>query len=293
MLYDTHCHVHFNAYKNDMDDVIKRTLQKGVFMITIGTQKDTSRSGLEIASRYDGLWASVGLHPNHLTRQAFWDDEELPPEEQATDLIRTRAETFDPVYYRELARHPKCVAIGECGFDYYRIPNDVDVEEIKRVQEAAVRGQFDTASETDLPVIVHCRDAHEMQTRVIREYVDAGKLARRGVVHCFTGTFEEARVYIDLGFYISFTGVITFPPRKGEADEEGLSPLHRIIRALPLEKILVETDAPYLTPIPFRGKRNEPWYVQFVAEKVAELKQVSVEEVAEQTTANAKKLFRI
>jgi TatD DNase family protein len=276
-----------------MDDVIKRTLQNGVFIITVVTQKDNSRSGLEVAARYEGMWASVGLHPNHLTRQEFWDDEELPPEQQATDLIRTRAETFDPAYYRELARHPKCVAIGECGFDYYRIPDDVDVEEVKRVQEEAVRGQFDVATEADLPVIVHCRDAHEVQARVIREYVEVGKLARRGVVHCFTGTLEEALAYIDLGFCISFTGIITFPARKGEADEEGLSSLHRVIRALPLEKILIETDAPYLTPIPFRGKRNEPWYVQFVAEKVAELKRVSVEEVAEQTTVNARKLFGI
>ncbi len=284
MLYDTHCHVHFNAYKGDMDEVIARTLGKSVFMITVGTQKDTSHYGLEVAARYDGLWASVGLHPNHLIRQEFVDD---------LELIRTREETFDPDHYRELARHPKCVAIGECGFDYYRIPDGVDVEEVKRVQEAAVRGQFDVATDAELPVIVHCRDAHEIQASVIREYVNAGKLARRGVVHCFTGTIEEAQRYIDLGLYISFTGIITFPPRGGEADEDGLSPIHRIVRDVPLDRLLIETDAPYLTPIPFRGKRNEPWYVQFVAEKVAELKGVSVEEVAEQTTQNAKKLFSI
>lgn len=288
MLIDTHCHVHFNAYKDDMDDVIKRTLDKGVFMITVGTQKDTSRLGLEVAERYDGLWASVGLHPNHLTKQEFWDDEELPPQEQPNSIIRTRAETFDPAYYLALAKHPKCVAIGECGLDYYRIPVDQEVQEVKEAQEVALRGQFDVATQAGLPVIIHCRDAHGRQAELIEEYVSAGKLARRGVVHCFTGTLEEARRYLDLGFYISFTGIITFPPRKGEGS---VSPLQQVVRDVPLASILVETDAPYLTPIPHRGKRNEPWYVQFVAEKVAELKSISVEEVAEMTTQNARQLF--
>ncbi len=293
MLFDTHCHVHFHAYKDDMDEVIQRTRENGVFMITVGTQRDTSRNGLLVAEKYEGLWASVGLHPNHLTKQEFWDDDELPPEEQANGLIRTRAEVFDPGYYAELAKHPKCVAIGECGLDYYRIPEGVEVEEVKEVQEAAVRAQFDLATQANLPVIIHCRDAHDPQARIIKEYLDAGKLARRGVIHCFTGTREEAQRYIDMGFYVSFTGIITFPPRKGEGDEDGLSPLQRVVRDLPLDRLLVETDAPYLTPIPYRGKRNEPWYVKFVAEKVAELKSVSVDEVEEQTTKNAKRLFNL
>lgn len=293
MLIDTHCHVHFNAYKDDMNEVIERTLAKGVFMITVGTQKDTSRYGLEVASLHEGLWASVGLHPNHLTKQEFWDDDELPPQQQATGIIKTRAEVFDSEVYRELAKHPKCVAIGECGFDYYRIPDGADVEEVKRAQAYALRGQFDLATEMHLPVLIHCRDAHDPQAALIKEYVDAGKLKRRGVIHCFTGSMEEAQRYIDLGFFISFTGIITFPARKGEVDADGLSPLQCVVRDVPLEWMLVETDAPYLTPISFRGKRNEPWYVEFVAAKVAELKGTSLQEVVEQTTENAKKLFKI
>ena len=125
-LIDSHCHVHFNAYKDDMDEVIKRTLDHGVFMITVGTQKDTSAHGLEVAQRYDGMWATVGLHPNHTVEQEFWDNDELSPEEQATPKIKTRAEHFDMDYYRELAKHPKCVGIGEFGLDYYRIPEGVD-----------------------------------------------------------------------------------------------------------------------------------------------------------------------
>ena len=293
MLIDTHCHVHFNAYKEDMDDVIKRTLAKGVFMITVGTQADTSKNGLEVAERYDGLWASVGLHPNHLTQQEFWDDDELPPEDQATPKIKTREEKFDLEYYRSLASHPKCVAIGECGFDYYRIPESVDLNEVKRRQEEALRLQFDLATEANLPVIIHCRDAHKDQADLIEEYIKAGKLSRRGVVHCFTATLEDAQRYIDLGFYISFTGILTFPARKNEANVEGLSPLQAVAKALPLEKILIETDSPYLTPLPFRGTRNEPWYVEFVAKKIAEVKGISFEEVAQATTKNAKDLFRI
>lgn len=271
-----------------MDDVIRRTLDQGVLMITVGTQKDTSRTGLEVAERYEGLWASVGLHPNHLTKQEFFDDEELPVKDQPNDLIRTRSEVFDPGYYLELAKHPKCVAIGECGLDYYRIPPDQNVKEVKEVQEAAVRAQFDVATQADLPVIVHCRDAHERQAQLIREYVEAGKLARRGVVHCFTGTIEEAKRYLDLGFYISFTGIITFPPKKTES-----SSYQDVIQAVPLDRLLIETDAPYLTPVPYRGKRNEPFYVQYVAQKIAQMKGVDMEEVAKQTTKNAVSLFSL
>ncbi len=270
---DSHCHVHFRAYDGDMDTVIKQTLEAGVFMITVGTQKDTSRMGLEVAERYDGVWATVGLHPNHLTKQEFFDEDELDP-------VKTREETFDMNIYRELAKHPKCVAIGECGLDYYRIPEGIDVEMVKEKQRATVRAHFDLATELNLPVSIHCRDAYGEQAQMIREYTEFGKLERRGVIHCFTGTESEARAFIDLGFFISFSGIVTFGKN-----------LQEVARALPLEKLLIETDAPYLTPAPDRGKRNEPWRVKYVAEKIAELKGVSVEEVARVTTENAERLF--
>lgn len=292
-LIDSHCHVHFRAYDKDMDDIIKKTLDAGVFMITVGTQKDTSRMGLEVAERYDGVWATVGLHPNHLTKQEFLDEDELPPsdailsyEKKASDaaatIVKTREEVFDIDYYRSLAKHPKCVAIGECGLDYYRIPEGVNHDEVKEKQRATVRAHFDLASEMNLPVSIHCRDAYEEQAELIREYTQAGKLTRRGVIHCFTGTESEARVFIELGFLISFSGIVTFGKN-----------LQEVARALALEKLLIETDAPYLTPAPDRGKRNEPWRVKYVAEKIAELKGISVEEVAQVTTENAKQLFQI
>ncbi len=279
-LIDSHCHVHFNAYRDDMDDVILRTLEKGVFLITVGTQKDTSKHGLEVAERYDGMWATVGLHPNHTVEQEFWDNDELPPDLQATPMIKTRAEVFDMDYYRELAEHPKCVAIGEFGLDLYRIPETADREEVIRRQIETVKAQFDLATEAQKPVVIHCRDAYPMQADMIREAIGDGKLARRGVIHCFTGTLEEARAFIELGFYISFSGILTFAKN-----------LQEVARSLPLEKLLVETDAPYLTPAPDRGKRNEPWRVEYVAQKLAELKGLTIDEVAEQTVKNTKQIF--
>ncbi len=281
-LVDTHCHVHFNAYKTDMHDVVRRSLDKETLMITVGTQKDTSKSGIELAQQYDGLYASVALHPNHLF-PVFIDEDEVP--------FKTREEDFDYEYYKKLAEHPKVVAIGECGLDWYRIPDNRDIEEVKEKQFRVFRQHLDLCEEVGLPVIVHCRDAHDECADILKEYLDAGKLSRRGVIHCFTGTLEEAQRYHDMGFITSFTGIITFPPKKSSG--EALSDLQRVVKETPLEYMMLETDAPYLTPIPYRGKRNEPWYVRYVAEKVAELKGISVEEVATKTTATAKRIFNI
>ncbi len=290
-MIDTHCHVHFNAFKDDMDDVIRRALEKGVQMVSVGTQATTSANGLKVAEKYDGVWATVGLHPNHLCEQEFFDEQESDVSTVAEPVkIKTRCETFDHATYLELARHPKCVAIGECGLDYYRLPENVGRDETIAKQKATVRQHFDLAHEVGLPVVIHCRDAHADQQSIIREYVEAGKLQRRGVIHCFTGTIDEARVYVGLGFLISFTGVITFPPRKADGP---ISPLQAVVRDLPLAHMMIETDSPYLTPVPHRGERNEPWMVGFVAAKISELKKVSMEEVDRVTTGNAKRLFGI
>lgn len=303
---DTHCHVHFNAYKKDMDEVIRRSLSENVFMITVGTQTTTSRLAVETAERYDGVWAAIGLHPNHTVEQEFFDEEELdlPPfqggikkgsQEAKTrfDHVKTRCESFDSAYYRELAKHPKVVAIGEFGLDYYRIPENVEREEVIARQKVAARAQLAFADELDLPVIIHSRDAHQDQFALLKEFVEAGKLTRRGVVHCFTGTLEQAQDYLSLGFLISFTGIITFPPKKNDTAPNGRSPLQNVVAALPLEAMMVETDAPYLAPQPVRGERNEPRFVKHVAEKIAELKGLSLEEVATATNANARLLFQI
>lgn len=292
-MIDSHCHVHFNAFKDDMDEVIKRALDKGVFMIAVGTQKDTSAKGLEVAAQHEGMWATVGLHPNHLIEQSFWDEEEIAAEDQATPKIHTRAERFDMDVYRELAKHPRCVAIGEVGLDWYRVPEGIDLDEMKRVQEENVRLHFDLATEMDLPVIIHCRDAYDEQAEIIEEYVNAGKLGRRGVMHCYGGTEGQVQRFLDLGFMIGFTGIVTFPAKKKEMDEGGLSPIQRVVKAVPLDRILIETDSPYITPVPYRGKRNEPMYVREVAEKISELKRIEVEEVWEITAKNTIDLFSL
>lgn len=294
---DTHCHVHFQAYKDDVDDVVRRSLDDGIGMITVGTQSTTSKNGIALAEKYDGVWCTIGLHPNHLHRQEFVDDDEMAPDDKMRPLvaietdgvkIKTREEHFDPEYYRALVRHPKVVAIGEFGLDYYRLPPNVDIEKLKHDQADAVRMQLRFATETDKPVVIHCRDgsdvpsasAHADQAALIEEEIARGGLKRRGVIHCFTGTATEAARYGELGFLVSITGIVTF----GKNVQE-------MVRAVPLEQIMLETDAPYLTPLPYRGKRNEPRYVEYVAQKIAELKGVSVDEVATITTSNAARLF--
>src|SRR3989339_988796 len=158
---DTHCHVHFRAYSEDMDDVVQRSLAAGVGMITVGTQSSTSKRGIELAQKYEGVWTTIGLHPNHLHAQEFVDENELDPNQSVIPTeadgsngrvekslkIKTRAEHFDPEYYRELAKHPKVVAVGEFGLDYYRVPPGVDIEAMKRDQVDAVRAQLQFASE--------------------------------------------------------------------------------------------------------------------------------------------------
>ncbi len=290
-LIDTHCHVNFHAYKEDAEEVIRRSLDAGIFMINVGSQSTTSEVAVEQARQYDGMWAAIGLHPNHLHEQEFTD----PNEAAAAATVKTRCEIFDPEFYRQLAQDPKVVAIGEFGLDYFHLPEGSDARKgVIEKQKDTMRQQLDLAHELDLPVIIHSRDSHADQIKLLSELVRVGKLSRRGVIHCFTGTLEEAEKYFELGFLISFTGIICFPP-KGSDARKGvkLTEIQKVVRDVPLDKIMVETDAPYLAPPPHRGKRNEPAYVVHVAEKIAELKGLTVEEVAQATNENAMKLFRI
>lgn len=277
MLIDYHAHVNFNAYKEDAPEVIKRALEGGVFMILVGSQIDTSRRAVEMASRYEqGVWATVGLHPVHLEKMAV-DEEE--------SHFATRQEVFDPAAYRALAQHPKVVAIGECGLDYWHRSEP----EVKTRQAQTLRAHLDLAEELDLPLILHCRgsraqstDAYQDQLAILKEYVEKGKLRRRGAIHCFISTWEIAQEYLKLGFYIGFTGVITFPKTEQYAE---------VVRQTQLQRILVETDCPYLTPVPHRGKRNEPLYVRCVAQKIAEIKNLEQELLENQLLKNSRDVF--
>lgn len=292
MLFDSHAHVQFAAYGEEATQVIERALKEGVHLNLVGTQINTSSAAIKMAEFFpDGVYATVGLHPIHLT--PIWHD---PQELGGGTGFKSREEMFDTSTYRELAKSKKVIAIGEMGLDYYRLDEVVEksgvpAEEVKRRQLETFCAGIDLAVELDLALMVHCREAHTDLRQTLHEkkkqYPEL-----RGVIHSFSdGTLEDAQDYLSLGFYIAFNGIITFPPKKSnpKAQEE----LWRVVREVPLDRLLLETDCPYLTPIPHRGERNEPAYVRFVAEKVAELRGIKVAEVAERTLENSRSLFGI
>lgn len=279
MLIDTHCHLNFKVFKDDADVVIARALAADTWMILVGSEMNTSKRAVEYASRYpQGVYAAVGLHPTHLEPQLAEGDDYA---------FTTKGEIFDVEAYRELAKQPGVVAIGETGLDYYHLPEGVEVEEVKARQKKVFLEHLQLARELKLPIIIHCREAHDDLIALLNEFrrqhlelfIDDEAW---GVMHCFSGDARLAQTYFDMGLYISFTGLITFARNWDE-----------LIRTMPLEKFLVETDAPYMAPVPHRGKRNEPAWVVEVARIIAGLKGIPLESVVENSTKNAKKLFKI
>jgi len=278
LLIDTHAHVNFNDFKDDSKEVIKRALDENIWMINVGTERKTSERAVKIAEEYnEGVYAAIGLHPSHLVEQ----DVEYKENGEIVKY-KSKPEEFDYDFYLNLAKNKKVVGIGECGLDFHRIENQASeklkVKSLKEKQKEVFIKHLELAREVKKPIIIHCRDAHDDLLKILRLAVKPPS----GVMHFFTGNLEQAKKYIELGFYISFSGVITFAKNYDE-----------LVRQIPLEKIIIETDCPYVAPIPHRGKRNEPQYVKYVAQKIAEIKGVSFEEVAEQTTKNARKLFKI
>lgn len=272
MLFDTHTHVNFNAFKNDWQKVIERALKNNIWLINVGSQSTTSKRAVEIAQNYkEGVYAAVGLHPSHLEKR------EVDTLEAGEKIhYKTRAEEFDENYYLELAKNEKVVAIGECGLDYYRSQKNQ-----KEKQKEIFIKHIELAKKVNKTLIIHCRDAHEDLIEILNSKSEILN-SPPGIMHFFTGTLEQAKEYIEMGFYISFSGVITFTNAYDE-----------IVKNLSLDRILIETDAPYVAPTPYRGKRNEPSYVIEVAKKIAEIKGISLEEVAEQTFKNSLIIFNI
>ena len=292
MLIDSHAHLNFSAFKDDSDEVIKRTLENNVWMVNVGSQYSTSRRAVEIAQKYEqGVYAAIGLHPIHLEERKI-DHSEV----DAQAIFKTRSEEFEYEKYKELAKNPKVVAIGEVGLDYwYKPKTKKKFEEFKEKQREALVKQLDLASDLDLPVIFHCRLAHNDLVDVLNYKLKTTNYKPKGVVHCFTGDFEQAKKYLDLGLYLGFNGLI-FKKVAGAPDWQ------KIIKEIPIERILVETDCPYLTPPISVNQlnqqksavaRNEPLYVKYIVQKIAEIKNVSFEEIADITTQNAKKLYKI
>ncbi len=285
-IVDTHSHLNFNAFRNDLDEIIKRTLAENIWMINVGTTYKTSHKAVEIAKNYQkGVWAAIGLHPMHAVAEFIKlrtdpDEGEFLPED-----------SFEIEKYRELAKSKKVAAIGEIGLDYYYKPKtNAKLQQFKEKQRQVFLEQLSLAEELNLPIILHCRMAHQDLIQILNSKSQILNSKLRGVVHCFTGNVEEMKRYIDLGFYTGFNGIIF------------KLPLDEVVKNCPLENMLVETDCPYLTPLPAEALakagpqgyvRNEPIFIKHTVQKIAELKNISFQEVAEKTTENARKLFNI
>lgn len=254
MLIDSHAHLEMPEFRADLEQVIQRAKASGVeYIFTVGTEKKDWPRALEIAHSHPSVYAILGVHP-HNAREI---DEETYPT------------------LRKLCADEKVRAYGEIGLDFYRNLSPRDIQ-LKRFRE-----QIQFARELGLPIVVHDREAHQETLEILKsEKAEECK----GIIHCFSGDYGMAKECIDMGFYISIPGSITFK-NAGRG--------HEIVRDIPLEALLIETDAPFLTPVPFRGKRNEPGYVRYTAEKVAEIKKVPFEKVAEATTNNALRAYRL
>lgn len=276
-LIDSHCHLHFPAYAEDREAVLSRLKEKETWAVTVGTTLGTSKGAVEFAESHDGVWATVGYHPEHFS-SAYHDEAEGDAGTYSIEGVKKIA-----------ASSKKVVAIGETGLDFYRIDEGRDRNEAIKQQEKGFREHLAVARELNLPVVIHCREALTRLAEIVADEQKNGWDVK-GVVHCYTGTWTEAQPLLELGLHLSFTGVITFPPRK--SDDPALH-VHRVIEEMPFDRILIETDAPWLTPVPYRGKRNEPIYVEYVAQMIAELRGLSFDEVARQTTENAQRLFGI
>jgi TatD DNase family protein len=265
---DNHAHLNFNAFKDDLLEVIARAKEAGVAVINVGTQKDTSVRAVEIAAQNDGVYAIVGLHPVH-TGKSFHDEKEIG---EGGQEFTSRGEVFDYDFYKNLTKNPKVVGIGECGLDYYRLEEDT-----KSVQKKAFEEQIRLSLETGKALMLHIREAYEDSIEILKSHN-----VSKANVHFFAGSKEIAKQFLDLGFTLSFTGVITFAKEYEE-----------LVDYIPLDRILSETDCPYVAPKPYRGKRNEPAYVVEVVKKIAEIKAVAFEDVTAQLRENSKRLFGI
>ena len=253
MLFDTHAHYDDDWFDEDRDALLASMPEKGVgLIVNPGITVETSRMAIAMAEKYPHMYAAVGIHP-----------------ENCHDFVPAHIDEL-----RELAKHPKVVAIGEIGLDYYW-----DTNPPKEFQQEVLRAQMALARELQLPVIIHDRDAHADTLAIVKEFPEV-----TGVFHCYSGSAEDARTLVKMGWMLSFNGAATFKNAR-KAPE--------VIAGVPLERLMIETDAPYLAPVPHRGKRNDSSLVHLVAEKIAQIKDLTAEEVEKATWDNGKRFFRI
>ena len=314
-MIDSHCHVNFNAFKDDWREVINRCFEQGITaMINIGSNYKTSERAINIAKEYNQSFAAVGLHPIHVhpvrnADQIFIEGSksELAYNSNGVSSVNfaeisngVNDEKFEIEKYQELIKENKdyVKAIGETGLDYYHteISNlkskiskpQLETQNFKEMQEKVFLEHLKLAREFSLPLILHCRGDVNNPLEAYNDLLSIihnSKFIIPGVIHCFSANWEIAQKFLALGFYIGFTGIVTYKNCGRD--------LLEVVEKTLLEKILIETDSPYLTPEPHRGERCEPWYVKFTAQRIAEIKKITPEKVIEQTTQNAKELFKI
>ncbi len=252
-MIDSHCHLDGKEYRGHLDEIIANAQSAGVLtMVNIGADLPSSAKSVELAEKNPNIYATVGVHPHDAS--TYNDETEMR--------------------LREFLRNKRVVAIGEIGLDYYR-----DLSP-RPIQKQVFRRQLELAVENKFPVVIHTRESFQDTLEIVRDY--SGKLAG-GVFHCFPGTVKEAMAVIELGFYVSVGGIITFPKAK----------MADIAISVPLESILLETDSPYLTPVPFRGKTNQPAYIRYIRNRLAQLRGIATEEVDTVTDRNCRKLYRL
>lgn len=284
--FDAHTHVQFAAFETDYKEVIARALDLDVGIINIGTQQDTSVRAVEIANEYEnGVYATVGLHPIH-TEKSYHDEKELGGGEAAREFT-SRGEEFDYDFYKKMASDSKILAIGECGLDYYRLG-----EETKERQAEAFIKQVELAKEVGKPLMIHCRDAFDDLIKILITNYQLLISERPGIIHFFSGNLEDAKKLLEMGFSFTFGGVITFPSKAGQPRADARD-YDEVIKMIPMDRILSETDAPYVAPAPYRGKRNEPLYVIEVVKKLAEIKGIEFEKMRERILENTEQIFKL
>jgi TatD DNase family protein len=255
-IIDTHAHLDMRDFDADRDAVIARAIEAGVNRIlTVGTNVESSEKAVALAEKYPQIFAAVGIHPH--------DSADV----QKADITRIA----------ELAKHPRAVALGEMGLDFYR--NYATREQ----QVQALKGQLELASETRLPIIIHARQSAKEMTEILSDWVKKPHTEPPGVIHCFSENVSVAKNYLEMGFYLAFGGYISYPNSRAS----------EVIKTIPENKLLVETDCPFLPPQNYRGKRNEPSYIKLTVETLAGILGISAEAVAQQTTVNAKRLFKL
>ncbi len=295
MLIDSHAHINFQGYAAELNNVVQRSFDNKTWIINVGSNYETSQKAIDIAQNFGkGIWAVIGCHPIHLikdvTEKASFGGEEYsfftPKEKFSARGGSASGGDYDK--YLNLAQSSdRVVGIGETGLDLFRMADEnYSIEQIKEIQLAVFKQFIKLAKKLDLPLVLHCRGEEKDPYGAYDLLLDTleAENYHKGVIHCYGGNKTQARKFLDLGFYIGFTGIVTFKNAKE---------LQKIAQETPLNKLLIETDAPFLAPEPYRGQKNEPYFVRYIAQKIADLKELTFAEVENQTFNNTVKLFNL